>query len=30
MNFQKIKCDRYCIGGRQRCATTNINGDITS
>ena len=29
MSFQKFKSDSYCVGGRQRCATKNIVGDIT-
>ena len=30
MSFQKFKSDSYCVGGRQRSATKNIYGDITS
>ena len=30
MNFQKIKSDSFCVGGRHRAATKNIYGDITS
>ena len=30
MSFNKIKNDSYCVGGRHRCATTKIYGNITS
>ena len=30
MSFQKLKSDRYCVGGRHRSSTKNIYGDITS
>ena len=30
MSFQKLKSDSYCVGGRNRSATNNIYGDITS
>ena len=28
MSFQKLKSDFYCVGGRQRSATSKIYGDI--
>ena len=30
MTFNKFKTDSYCIGGRHRSATKNINADIAS
>ena len=30
MSFQKFKNDSYCVGGKQRSATSKIYGDITS
>ena len=30
MSFNKFKSDSYCVGGRQKSATKNIHGDITS
>ena len=30
MNFQQFKSDRYCVGGRHKSATKNLDGDITS
>ena len=30
MSFQKFKLVSYCVGGRHRSATINIDGDITS
>ena len=30
MGFQKFETDIYCVGGRHKCATTKIYGDITS
>ena len=30
MSFQKLRSNRYCVGGRHRSATINIYGDITS
>ena len=30
MNFQKIKSNSYCIGGRNRSTTVNFYGDLTS
>ena len=30
MSFNKFKSDRYCVGGRHKCATIKIYGDITS
>ena len=29
MRFQKLKTDSYCVGGRHKCATKNLVGDIT-
>ena len=30
MSFQEFKTNSYCVGWRQRSATTNVYGDITS
>ena len=30
MCLQNYRTDKYCVGGRQRSATTKIYGDITS
>ena len=30
MSFQKFKNDSYCVGGRHRSGTKNIDGEITS
>ena len=30
MSFQKFECHSYCVGGRQRSATTTIYGNTTS
>ena len=30
MSFQKIKSDRYFLGGRHESATKNLHGDKTS
>ena len=30
MSFEKFKSDSFCVGGRHKCATKNIYGDITS
>ena len=29
MSFQKFKSDSYCVGGKHRSDTKNINGEIT-
>ena len=29
MSFQKIKTNRYCVGGRHKSSTKNIVGEIT-
>ena len=29
MNTQKFKSDSYCVGGKHRCGTKNITGEIT-
>ena len=29
MNFQKIKTNSYCVGGRHHSSTTNLSGDIS-
>ena len=30
MSFQNFKSDSFCVGGRHKCGTVNIYGDITS
>ena len=30
MSFNKFESDSYCVGGRYRCRTVNVHGDITS
>ena len=30
MSFQNFKSGFYCVGGRHRCATTKIYGELTS
>ena len=29
MNSQKFKTNTYCVGGKHRCSTKNITGEIT-
>ena len=29
MSFNKFKTDSYCVGGRHKCGTKNIVGEIT-
>ena len=30
MSFQKFETNSYCVGGRHRCSTVKIYGDLKS